>query len=190
MSSPGNWLLLFLKYFCGFTRQTFKMLYRNYKSVALCFSVVDHWTHKLGWDFKFFFFSPGHSKQFVCIDTNILSNILSVDCFCQAHSEWKFPGQGLNQSHSSDTTKSLAATPPGNFRLISVESYFTWALEIWWWGGRMLGSQFYFEWILLASFLFSVCLIVWLRGSCSHFNKCGMTRNLEYISAYNSFLNA
>ena len=28
---------------------------------------------------------------------------------------WKFPGQGLNSSHSSDNANSLTPRPPGNF---------------------------------------------------------------------------
>ena len=31
-----------------------------------------------------------------------------------AHGRWKFPGQGLNQSHSSENVRSLTAEPPKN----------------------------------------------------------------------------
>ena len=39
---PWDFLLLFLNYFGGFTEKTFKVLYRNYKSIALCFAFVDY----------------------------------------------------------------------------------------------------------------------------------------------------
>lgn len=44
LSTPLGFVVL--KLFWWFYRT--KVLYRNYKSVALCFAVVDYWTCKLG----------------------------------------------------------------------------------------------------------------------------------------------
>ena len=39
--------------------------------------------------------------------------VVVIFCFGHAHDMWKFPGQGSNPSHSSDSAGSLTTGPPG-----------------------------------------------------------------------------
>lgn len=45
VSSPRIFFFLFWWFYKK--RKPFKVLYRNYKSVSLCFAIVAYWTHKL-----------------------------------------------------------------------------------------------------------------------------------------------